>query len=237
MQGLFLFGINYWLTYTGIENITSALAAIVCTSIMYFNIIFGRIFLGDNIRPIVAVGATIGLLGVSILLVPEFVDDSKPSTLEGVLFALAACVFASLGSIVSAATRRRNIPIIQLNALGMGYAATMVALLSLVIGYEFNLEFSYQYIGSLLYLSIFGSIIAFGAFIKLVGQIGPDKAGYITFVFPVIAILLSALFEGYQLTLYSLFGLLIILCGNFIAMEKHTALLSKFKNKLVNIES
>ncbi len=49
VQGLLLFGFNYWLTYIGITKITSALAAILSTSIVYFNVIFSRMFFFINI--------------------------------------------------------------------------------------------------------------------------------------------------------------------------------------------
>ena len=226
VQGLLLFGFNYWLTYIGITKITSALAAILSTSIVYFNVIFARIFLGDRIKPEVLAGATIGVIGIALIFLPEIkledMDSASSSEIwSGIWFVLAASVFASLGNIVSAKTQRRKIPVIQANALGMGYAGILLTIIAVASGLSFDFELTYSYIGSLVYLALFGSVIAFGAFLTLLGRIGPDKAGYISLVYPVIAIVISTFFEDYRWTVSGGLGFLIILVGNFIAMGKY----------------
>jgi len=226
IQGLLLFGFNYWLTYIGITKINSALAAILSTSIVYFNVIFSRLFLGDRIKFEVLTGATIGVVGIALIFMPEIkledMDSTHSSeTWSGIWLVLAASVFASLGNIVSAKIQRRKIPVIQANALGMGYAGILLATIALISGLQFDFELTYSYIGSLVYLALFGSVIAFGAFLTVLGRIGPDKAGYISLVYPVIAIIISTIFEDYRWTVLGGFGFSIILIGNFIAMGKY----------------
>ena len=227
IQGLLLFGFNYWLTYIGISKINSALAAVLSTSIVYFNVVFSRIFLGDKIKLEVLAGATIGVIGIALIFMPEIKLDEQVSgeassqTWSGIWIVLAASVFASLGNIVSAKTQRRNVPVIQANALGMGYASIMLAVIAIFSGLAFDFEFTYSYVGSLIYLALFGSVIAFGAFLTVLGRIGPDKAGYISLVYPVIAIVISTIFEDYRWTVSGGIGFVIILIGNFIAMGKY----------------
>lgn len=222
IQGLLLFGFNYWLTYIGVTKINSALAAVLSTSIVYFNVVFARIFLGDPIKKEVLAGATIGVVGVILIFMPEIeIADNRNETLTGIWLILGGSIFASLGNVVSAKTQRRKIPVLQANALGMGYASILFVSIVLIAGYDFQIEMTFSYLGSLIYLALFGSVIAFGAFLTVLGRIGPDKAGYISLVYPVIAIIISTFFEGYQWTIYSIFGLTIILLGNFIAMGKY----------------
>jgi len=222
IQGLLLFGFNYWLTYMGITKINSALAAVLSTSIVYFNVVFARIFLRDPIKTEVLAGATIGVAGIALIFMPEIkLGENSNDTWAGIWLLLGGSVFASLGNIVSAKTQRRKIPVLQANALGMGYASILLALIVLISGLSFDFEMTFAYFGSLVYLALFGSVIAFGAFLTVLGRIGPDKAGYITLVYPVIAIIISTFFEGYQWTAFSIFGLIIILLGNFIAMGKY----------------
>ena len=83
----------------------------------------------------------------------------------------------------------------QANALGMGYASLFIGCIALFSGMQFTFESTFAYIGSLVYLALFGSVIAFGAFLTVLGRIGPDKAGYVTLVYPVIAMVLSTFFE------------------------------------------
>jgi drug/metabolite transporter (DMT)-like permease len=239
VQGLMLFGFNYWLTYIGITKITSALAAILSTSIVYFNVVFARLFLGDKIKAEVVVGASIGVIGIILIFLPEVQfgqAGSQPNeTIDwiavfnsqawaGIWMILAGSIFASLGNIASAKTQRRKIPVLQANALGMGYASILLALVATASGLNFEFEWTFSYFGSLIYLALFGSVIAFGAFLTLLGKIGPDKAGYISLVYPVIAMIFSTFFEGYQWTTAGVLGLFIILFGNYIAMGKYQQL-------------
>ncbi|MFT5085528.1 MAG: drug/metabolite transporter (DMT)-like permease [Lentisphaeria bacterium] len=237
LQGILLFGFNYWLTYYGVTKIPSALAAILSTSIVYFSVIFARIFLKDAIRKEVIVGATIGVFGVVLIFLPELsFNDSVHKTWQGVGLILCGSMIASLGGIVSAKTQRLNVPVIQANALGMGYAAGFLAIVALISGREFHFEYSLTYVGSLVYLALFGSVLAFGAFLTLLGKIGPDKAGYVSLVYPVIAMIISTFFENYHWTLEGLLGLFCILIGNFIAMGKYRNLgaYRRFRQKTNN---
>ncbi len=237
IQGLFLFGINYWLTYAGITKINSSLAAILSTSIVYFNVVFARIFLGDKIKKDIVTGATIGVIGIILVFIPKdaitngFFNSNNVSngTWTGIKLVLIASVFASLGNIISAQTQRRKIPVIQANALGMMYSVILLVIVALVSGSQFQFEMSFSYVGSLLYLALFGTVFAFGAFLTLVGRIGPDKAGYISLIYPIIALVFSTIFEDYQWTVTAGIGVLVILLGNSIAMGKHRTVGRIFK--------
>ena len=221
IQGLLLFGINYWLTYIGITKISSALAAILSTSIVYFNVLFAWMFLGDKIKKEVVTGATIGVIGITLIFLPQLTLEEKTSdVILGIVLVLVASIFASLGNIFSAKTQRLKVPVVQANALGMGYAALFLSAIALVNGLNFSFDYSFKYISSLIYLALFGSVIAFGAFLTLLGKVGPDKAGYISLVYPVIALIFSTIFEDYRWDLLGLVGVLLILLGNFIAMGK-----------------
>jgi len=234
IQGILLFGFNYWLTYLGITKINSSLAAILSTSILYFNVFFAWVFLKDAIKKEVLIGGAIGVIGILMIFLPTIVSDKSLTqsneaitnqvmtneTMTGILLVLVASIFASLGNIVSTKTQRLKIPVAQANALGMGYAAILLALIAMFAGLDFSFDVSTEYIVSLLYLSIFGSILAFGAFLTLLGRIGPDKAGYISLVYPVIALVFSTVFENHQWDLTGLSGVVVILLGNAVAMGK-----------------
>jgi drug/metabolite transporter (DMT)-like permease len=73
---------------------------------------------------------------------------------------------------------------------------------------------------SLAYLTVFGSIIAFGAYLTLLGRIGAHKAGYAMVMFPVVALVLSLLFEGLQLNASIVVGTLLVLAGNVFVLER-----------------
>jgi len=120
----------------------------------------------------------------------------------------------------SARNQKRGLPILQVNAYGMAYGAAFTALYSWSNGLAFNWAGSFQYIWSLLYLSVFGSIIAFGTYLTLLGRIGAGQAAYATVLFPVVALSLSVWLEGYVFTPAAFGGAAMVLAGNILVLAK-----------------
>ena len=92
--------------------------------------------------------------------------------------------------------------------------------MAFITGTPVTFDTSTSYLLSLVYLSIFGSIIAFGAYLTLIGKIGADKASYVLIVIPVIAVTLSIIFEGYQFGWPVILGMFFILGGNVLVLRK-----------------
>jgi drug/metabolite transporter (DMT)-like permease len=108
----------------------------------------------------------------------------------------------------------------QTNAWGMAYGAIIMTIFALFNGADFNYDTSINYSLSLVYLSVFGSILAFGCYLTLIGRIGADKAAYSAVLFPVIALGISTLFEGYQWSVEAVFGFCLVLFGNYVVLSK-----------------
>ena len=108
--------------------------------------------------------------------------------------AIAGTFIASLGNITSARNQKAGIPVIPSNAFGMTYGAIVMFIIALISGKTMSFEANISYISSLLYLAIFGSVIAFGAYLTLIGNIGASKAAYVSVIAPVIALIISTIF-------------------------------------------
>jgi drug/metabolite transporter (DMT)-like permease len=108
----------------------------------------------------------------------------------------------------------------QGNAWGMFYGAVITAIVAVASGHEFNFDATFTYIASLVYLAIFGSVVAFGAYLTLLGRIGAHKAGYASVMFPVVALVLSIAFEGLQLDVSIVAGTSLVLLGNLLVLKK-----------------
>lgn len=225
LQGLLLFSLNYILVYLAEGYLTSGLVAIIFSLIIIMNIIFGAILLGNPIRLRVVVGGLVGLLGLTLVFWPELISfDLSSGRALGILLAVIATVSASLGNVVSARNQRNKLPVIQTNAYGMLYGAIFMFVLALFRGAQLQIDLSPDYVLSLLYLAIFGSVIAFGSYLTLLGRIGLDRAAYVTVLFPIIALLLSTLFEDLAWGIPQLFGVLLVLLGNAMVLNKSTRL-------------
>jgi drug/metabolite transporter (DMT)-like permease len=221
LQGLLLFSLNYILVYLAEGYLTSGLVAIIFSLIIVLNVLFGAIFLANPVRVQVVVGAVLGLIGLSFVFLPELSNlDLSSQKMVGVLLALISTVSASLGNVVSARNQRQQLPVIQTNAYGMLYGAVFMMVLALFRGAALQFDTSPGYIVSLFYLAIFGSVVAFGSYLTLLGRIGLDRAAYVTVLFPVIALLLSTIFENLEWGIYQLLGVVLILAGNAVVLTK-----------------
>jgi len=223
--GVLLFGLNYVLTYNSQIYVTSALAAIAFSSMVWMNIINSRIFFGVKAGRGVLFGALLGAVGMYFLFAPQISEVSLTDTVFfGSCLALLGALTASFGNMVSQALQKADLPVVQTNAWGMFYGTLFMGVVALANGREFTFEWSAAYVSSLAYLTVFGSIVAFGAYLTLLGRIGAHKAGYAMVMFPVVALLLSTLFEGLEITTTTVFGTLLVLTGNvFVLKTRRTA--------------
>jgi drug/metabolite transporter (DMT)-like permease len=225
-QGLCLFSFNYLLFYWCTGLITSGLVAIIFSTVIVMNIINGAIFLKKPVQSIVLLGALVGLLGITLVFWHEIEasqavsEQASAKVLKGLGIGLVATFFASLGNILSARNQSHKLPVLQTNAFGMAYGAAFMVIYALVAGVPIVFEWSVGYVGSLLYLSIFGSIIAFGAYLTLVGRIGADRAAYATVLFPLVALVISSIYEDFQWTPLALAGVALVLIGNIMVVAR-----------------
>jgi drug/metabolite transporter (DMT)-like permease len=221
LLGLFLFCLNYILTYRAQVHITSALAAIVFSSMLWINIGLARLIFGVRSTARVIVGALFGIAGIVVIFAPEVEAITlTDKVFYGMLLALTGAFSASSGNMVSQGAQKRALPVVQSNAWGMFYGALITGSVAFLSGHEFNFDARFTYIASLAYLAVFGSVIAFGAYLTLLGRIGAHKAGYATVMFPVVALLLSAAFEGLRLDASILGGTTLVLLGNLLVLKR-----------------
>ncbi len=221
LQGIFMFSFHYWLVYTAELHLPSGLVSVIFSTTLFWNIVWGRIFIKLPINRAVVIGGIIGLLGIFMVFRDEvlafsFSNDNSFAFLICILGAL----MVSLGNIISAHNQRIGIPVFQINAFGMIYGSLLMLAFARIMGTPYTFDFSVPYLTSILYLSIFGSIVAFSTYLTLLGNIGPDRAGYVTLLFPIIALILSTIFEGYTWTVLAIFGVVLILGGNFMVLKK-----------------
>ena len=221
LQGLFLFSLNYILVYNAELYLTSGLVAIIFSTVIFFNVVFGSLFLRNPIRFQVVLGAIIGLIGLFLVFGSELLSfDMADQIMLGLGMAVLAVISASLGNIISARNQRNDLPVVQTNAFGMTYGALFMLLLALVRDAAFSFDPSPSYLIGLLYLSLFGSVIAFGSYLTLLGRIGPDRAAYVSVLFPIIALIVSTMYEGLSWNLSQFAGVGLVLLGNVMVLSK-----------------
>jgi len=216
-QGALLFGLNYLCVYWAEQHIASGLVAVLFSLIVFLNLVGVRMFFATPVNRRTALGAALGVAGVTLLFWRELAG-MQTDALRGILFGLAATVFASGGNLLAVRNQRRGIPLLPGVAWGMTYGTLTIAIVAALNDIVWTFDPRPGYVLSLLYLAAFGSVIAFAAYLTLLGKIGAACAGYVGVAVPVVALLLSTVFEHYEWTLPALAGAALCIAGNVLVL-------------------
>ena len=217
LQGLCLFSLNFMCFYTATQYISSGLVAVVFSLATLYNAVNNRIFWKEQIPAKVVLAGIIGSSGLVLLFWPEFAGQQVSSdTVKGLLLAALGTYFFSLGNMISKRHSLKGVQPLTTNAYAMTYGTLVLALILVLTQQPLAFDFSMEYVTALVYLSVFGSIIGFTAYLTLVARLGANRAAYATVMFPVIALLLSSWFEGYAWQWQSFVGLTLTMLGNVL---------------------
>ncbi|MDX9859512.1 MAG: DMT family transporter [Rhodospirillales bacterium] len=218
-QGLCLFSTNYLLLYQATRFLTSGLVAVAFSTITVITIALGALFFGFPVRPRVAAAAACGLVGIGLVFWPEIrAFDLAAGGSLGLALALGGTASAATGMLMSARNQRAGLPVIPNNAWSMAYGFLFITLYAGARGLPFTFDPSPAYVISLLYLAVGATVIGFWTYLTLVGRIGPDRAAYASVLFPIVALTLSTLFEGFAWTPLALGGVVLVLAGNALVL-------------------
>jgi drug/metabolite transporter (DMT)-like permease len=218
--GLLLFGLNYVLVYRAEEHLTSGLVSVLFATLVFWNLLGARVFFGTPAPRVVLLGAVLGFAGVALLFWPELAGvHAGDGQGLGIAFAFLSTMVASGGNLYSQALFARGVPVAPATGYGMAYSALAILATCAVRGVPFSFDARPGYVLSILYLAVFGSVVAFVSFLTLVKRIGAGRSGYMAAVMPFIAMLASTLFEGYRWTAGGLAGMVLVLAGTVLVLR------------------
>lgn len=221
LQGGCVFGFNFFCFYHAAAYISSGLESVIFSMAVLFNALNSMIFFRQRPNKNLIPAAVLGIAGVIALFWHDLVATQlAPSLLLGIGLSALGTFGFSLGNMISTRHQRRGLETLSTNTYAMFYGTIIMGMLALVRGDSFMPELSLRYLGSLFYLAIFGSVIAFGAYFTLVGRIGASQAAYSTLLFPLVALSLSTVYEGYVWHSNAIIGLIMILLGNLVMFSK-----------------
>lgn len=219
--GLAQFCLNFNFVYRAEQHITSGLVAVLFALLVIPNALLGRIFIGQRLGRQFWAGSIVAMAGVGLLMLHELRADASATgaTALGFFFTGIAILSASVANVMQAGETAKRYPM----AAMLGW--------SMLIGVAYNALFAFATVGmpvfdprpgyilGVLYLGIFGSAIAFTLYFGVIRVIGPAKAAYSGVATPVIAMLLSTLFEGYRWSLLAAAGAVLAGMGLVIALR------------------
>lgn len=219
-MGALMFSFNFNLFYHAGEHIAGGLLAVIFSLASVISLVLGAILSRRAPSLAMLAGGLLGSGGIGLMFWPELQRASLDARL---LVGLGMCILGTVsfcvGSILSARLQKRAVPVISATAWGMAYGVAFMGVYALAKGLPFIIEPTLRYLGSLIWVSLVASVIAFSSYLTLVGRIGAARAGYATVMFPVIALMVSTLAEGYVWSLPAAVGLAAVLLGNLMVLR------------------
>ena len=219
--GIGLYSLNYIFLYLSNAFLISAYPAIVFSTMIIMNILGEALYFKKKATVKTLVGATIGMIGILIIFNHEILNfNFDKGTHYGLFLALIGTFCASTGNMIHQRNLNQGFPLIETIAYAMLYGSLVTLLITQINGTKLLFEFTYTYIISLTYLSIVGSIFAFIFYLKLLKNIGPARSSYIGVVMPVIALIISTIFEGLEWQINLIIGLPILIIGAVLVINQ-----------------
>lgn len=210
--GLLLLGGNGFVVLAE-QHIPSGVAAVVVATVPIWLAVFESVLTGRRPSRLVIGGLAAGLVGVAVLLAP--VEGLQRVDPLGVLMVCFAAISWAAGSLYA---RRAPMPRSGLLGTGMEMLAGGVVLVlagTLIgeIGRTDPASFSLRSLSAFAYLVVFGSILAFSAYIWLLGNVSVSVLGTYAYVNPIVAVGLGALVLSEPITPRTLVAAAVIIAA------------------------
>jgi drug/metabolite transporter (DMT)-like permease len=218
--GIFLFSTSFVLFYQAAAYIASGLMCVVFSLASMVNVFLGAVVLRAPIDRRIVVAGVIGTVGVALLFYPQIAGNTlNDGALAGLGLSLLGTLCFCVGNMISARLQRRHIPVFAASGWGMFYGAVFLASIAFALKRPFIIDPDPVYIGAVIYLAVFATVIAFACYLTLLGRIGADRAAYAMVVTPATAMIVSSVFENYRFTPLAVLGLVAVIAGNVLVLR------------------
>lgn len=219
--GVLMFSVGYIFVYHAEQHVVSGLVAVGFSASPLLGMLGMRLFFRTPMTGIVTLGSILGIAGITLVFWPEFSQLQRDgSTALGALYTAIAVIVSALGAMAAHRNQVARLPLWQTMAWGMLYGALFSLGVALATGKALNFEATPGYVLSLVYLTLFGSIVAFAGYLTLISRIGAARSGYIGVMVPIVALVISAAFEGFRWHLLTWAGIAVSVAGNVIILRK-----------------
>jgi drug/metabolite transporter (DMT)-like permease len=220
LQGAFMFCLSYIFVYYAEEHLVSGLVAVGYSASPLLGMLGMRVAFGTPMTRQVAAGSVLGIAGITLVFWPEFAHLSSDGNVAlGAVYTVLAVLLSTIGSLVAHRNHERDLPLWQSMAWGMLYGSAVCLAVIVLTGKRLAFQATPPYVLSLAYLAVLGSIVAFAGYLTLLKRIGAARSGYIGVMTPIIALLLSAAFEGFRWHPLTGAGIAVSVLGNVVILR------------------
>ena len=213
LTGILQFSINYSLVFWSEQHISSGLAAVLQGTIPVFGLALAWFHLPEEkITGLKILAVLLGITGVAIIFIEQLQIKS--------VLAFAGCAAIVVGAYAAAhASILIKAHGSKIHPAAMLFGQMLCGILPLIMyglikeGNPIRFRWTWQALISILYLTIFGTILAFWLYYWLLSKIESTKAMVISLVTPLIAVIVGGIFLDEKLPPQTVFGGILILAG------------------------
>ena len=214
--GVLVFWLDYGLVYWAEVHISSGLTAVLFSTMPLMTALLSNFWMrSETLSVQKMVGIFVGVAGTALLFWPY--ERLETMQALGMLSALTGCLCAAINLVV-VKRHGRNSDALVLNAFGMAVGAACLLLMSAVLEPWTAVVWTRSNMLAILYLSLFGSVIAFSAFYYLIKRMDATVVSLNTLIIPIVALALGRAFLHETVAPSGVLGIVTILAGVGIAI-------------------
>jgi drug/metabolite transporter (DMT)-like permease len=220
LQGVFLYGVSYICVYHAERHLPSGLVAVGYSASPLVAAIGALWLFHTALSARFVAGGLLGLAGVALIFWPEFGKaDAGQATALGALFTIGSVLLSTVGSLAASRNRARGLPMWTSLGYGMLYGAAICMAVVLASGQALVWPTALSWWLALVYLALAGSVLTFACYLTLLDRIGAGPAGTIGVMTPLLALVVSMLFENYRPDALAGVGVLLAVAGNVLMLR------------------
>jgi drug/metabolite transporter (DMT)-like permease len=213
--GIPVFFVNYGAVYWAEQYISSGLAAVLFSTMPLMTALLSRFWAhSEPLSSRKVAGILIGVAGTVLLFWPD--ERLGMQQVLGMAATLVACLCASM-NLVTMKRYGANSDRDVLNFIGMSLGSALLLLTSAVVE-PWSVEWTRSNVTAMLYLAVFGSVIAFSAYYALIKMIDATIVSLSTLIIPIVALILGRVVLRETVGPTAVAGIATILVGVAVAM-------------------
>lgn len=220
LLGLLQFVMNFQFVYRAEHHLTSGIVAVVFGLLVVPNSLMAWFFLKQPVTRAFLGGSAVAGAGIVLLLLHEYrMAPPEGQVLVGIGLTTAALFSASSANVLQASPMARGVPMIPMLAWALLFGAILDAAFAWIVEGPPQFDFRPGYIFGVFYLGLIGSVLTFPLYFRLLQRLGAGRGAYNGVLVPVIAMLLSTVFEGYRWSVLALAGSALAMLGLVLALR------------------
>ena len=223
--GVAQFVLNFNFVYRAEHYLTSGVVATVYALLLIPNSILAWIAFRQPVSRAFILGSLVAIAGIMLLLLREYraAPVSAEAVLVGIALSIAGLVSASSANVMQGMQIARRLPMAAVLTWGMLIGSAVDAAYAWATVGPPVIEWRAGYLFGIAWLGIAGSVVTFPLYFQLIQRVGPGRAAYSSVLIPVIAMLISTVFEDYRWSTLSVAGAVLAVAGMVIALRAKTA--------------